>query len=140
MLMWICLFGKKYGGKILLRKANLTMKITANEYDINDILLTFRLLLLSSSVHCELNCCDLAARFLNLYWFKNTNQSWMQTSHRCCLYAFLTCNRSSFLTHDVTPHLKNGVPEGSVLASFSSTSTSLTCQPPSPESMHMLTT
>jgi len=25
-----------------------------------------------------------------LYWFKNTNRSRMQTSHRC-LYAFLTC-------------------------------------------------
>jgi len=31
--------------------------------------------------------------------------------------------------------LKNGVPR----RTFSSTSTSLTCQPPSPESMHMLT-
>jgi len=29
-------------------------------------------------------------RFLNLCWFKNTNQSWMQTSRRC-LYALLTC-------------------------------------------------
>jgi len=27
-------------------------------------------------------------RFFTLYWFKNTNQSWMQTS-RWCLYAFL---------------------------------------------------
>ena len=42
-------------------------------------------------------------RFLNLCWFKNTNQSWMQTS--CwCLYTFLTCNRASCLTHDVTRH------------------------------------
>jgi len=39
-------------------------------------------------------CC----RFLNLYWFKNTNQSWMQTSHQC-FYAFLTCNRASCLSH-----------------------------------------
>jgi len=37
------------------------MKITANENDINDILQTFRQLLLSSSVHCKLNCSDLAA-------------------------------------------------------------------------------
>jgi len=29
------------------------LKITANENDINDILQTFRLLLLSSSVHCK---------------------------------------------------------------------------------------
>ena len=36
--------------------------------------------------------------------------------------------------------LKNGVPQGSVLAPFSSTSTSLTCQLPPPESMQMLTT
>ena len=39
--------------------------------------------------------------------------------------------------------LKNGVPQVSVLAAwppFSSTSISLTYQPPSPESMHMLTT
>ena len=35
--------------------------------------------------------------------FKNTNQSWMQTSRRC-LYTFLTCNRASCLTHDVTRH------------------------------------
>jgi len=42
-------------------------------------------------------------RFLNLCWFKNTSQSWMQTSHRC-IYAFLTCNRASCLTHDVTRH------------------------------------
>ena len=42
-------------------------------------------------------------RFLNLYWFKNTKQSWMQTS-RWCLYAFLTCYRASCLTHDVTRH------------------------------------
>jgi len=35
--------------------------------------------------------------------------------------------------------LKNGLPQASVLALFSSTSTSLTCQPPSPKSMHMLT-
>jgi len=34
---------------------------------------------------------------------------------------------------------KNGVPQGSILVPFSSTPTSLTCQPPSPESMHMLT-
>ena len=40
-------------------------------------------------------------RFLNLYWSKNTNHSWMQTSRRC-LYAFLTCKRASCLTHDVT--------------------------------------
>ena len=33
--------------------------------------------------------------------------------------------------------LKNGVTQGSVLAPFSSTFASLTCQPPSPESMHM---
>ena len=42
-------------------------------------------------------------RFLNLCWFKNTNQSWMQTSRRC-LYAFLTCSRASRFTHDVTRH------------------------------------
>ena len=42
-------------------------------------------------------------RFLNLYWFKNTNQSWMQTS-RWSLHAFLTCNRASCLTHDITRH------------------------------------
>jgi len=42
-------------------------------------------------------------RFMNLYWFKNTNQSWMQTSH-WCLYAFLICNRASCLTHGVTRH------------------------------------
>ena len=34
--------------------------------------------------------------------------------------------------------LKNGVPQGSVLSPFSSTVTSMTCQTPSPESMHML--
>jgi len=37
------------------------MKITANENDTNDILQTFRSLLLSSSVHCKLNSSDLAA-------------------------------------------------------------------------------
>ena len=42
-------------------------------------------------------------RFLNLCWFKNTNQSWMQTSRRC-LYAFLACNRASCFTRDVTRH------------------------------------
>ena len=42
-------------------------------------------------------------RFLNLCWFKNTNQSWIQTSRRC-LYAFLTCNRASCFTRDVTRH------------------------------------
>ena len=42
-------------------------------------------------------------RFLNLCWFKNTNQSWMQTSRRC-LYAFLTCYRASCFTHNVTHH------------------------------------
>jgi len=35
--------------------------------------------------------------------------------------------------------VKNVVPQGFVLTHFSSTSTCLTCQPPSPESMHMLT-
>ena len=45
------------------------------------------------------DCC----RFLNLCWFKNTNQSWMQTSRRC-LYAFLTCRRPSCFTQDVTRH------------------------------------
>ena len=44
-------------------------------------------------------CC----RFLNLYWFKNTNQSWMQTSRRC-RDAFLTCNRASCFTRDVMHH------------------------------------
>jgi len=34
------------------------MKITASENDTNDILQTFRELLLSSSVHCKLNCND----------------------------------------------------------------------------------
>jgi len=33
-------------------------------------------------------------RFLNLCWFKNKNQSWMQTS-RGCLYAYLPCNKRS---------------------------------------------
>ena len=42
-------------------------------------------------------------RFLNLCWFKYTNQSWMQSSRRC-LYAFLTCNRASCFTRDVTCH------------------------------------
>jgi len=42
-------------------------------------------------------------QILESLWFKNTNQSWMQTSRRC-LYAFLTCNRASCLTHDVTRH------------------------------------
>ena len=42
-------------------------------------------------------------RFLNLCWFKNTDQSWMQTSCRC-LYAFLTCRRRSCFTHDVMRH------------------------------------
>jgi len=42
-------------------------------------------------------------RFLNLCWFKTTDQSWMQTSRRC-LYAFLTCRRPSCFTHDVTRH------------------------------------
>ena len=40
---------------------------------------------------------------LDLHWFKNTKQSWMQTSRRC-LYAFLTCNRASCLAHDIAPH------------------------------------
>jgi len=44
-----------------------------------------------------------SCRFFNLYWFKNTNQCWMQTSRRC-LYAFLTCCRASCLIHDVTRH------------------------------------
>jgi len=43
------------------------MKITANENDTKDILQTFRLLLLSSSVHCKLNCGDHAA---SSYWSK----------------------------------------------------------------------
>jgi len=42
-------------------------------------------------------------RFWNLRWFKNTKQSLMQMPHRC-FYAFLTCNRTSCLTHDVTRH------------------------------------
>ena len=42
-------------------------------------------------------------RFLNLCWFKNTDQSWMQTSRRC-LYAFLTCSRPSCFYCDVTCH------------------------------------
>ena len=36
--------------------------------------------------------------------------------------------------------LKNGVPQGSLLAPLLSTSTPMTYQPPSPESTHMLTT
>jgi len=36
--------------------------------------------------------------------------------------------------------LKNDVAQGSVPVPYCSTSTSPTCQPPSPESMHMLTT
>jgi len=42
-------------------------------------------------------------RFLNRCWFKNTNQSWMRTTHRC-LYAFSTCNTASCILHDVTRH------------------------------------
>ena len=42
-------------------------------------------------------------RFFNLCWFMNTNHSWMQTSRRC-LYAFLTWNRASSFTLDVTRH------------------------------------
>jgi len=42
-------------------------------------------------------------KFLAAPLFKNTNQSWMQTSRRW-VFAFLTCNRASCLTHDVTHH------------------------------------
>jgi len=53
----------------------------------------------------------------------------------------MVSNRSFTLTtgqRSWLRRLKNGVPQGSVLAPFCSTSTPLTCQPPSPESMHML--
>jgi len=42
-------------------------------------------------------------QILEFCWSKKTNQSWMQTSCRW-VYAFLTCNRASGLTHDTTRH------------------------------------
>jgi len=65
--------------------------------------------------------------------------------HMVCMIMEMVGNRSFTLTtgngqRSRLRRLKNVVPQGSVLAPYCSTSTSPTCQPPSPESMHMLTT
>ena len=60
--------------------------------------------------------------------FKNTNQSWMQTSRRC-LYTFLTCNRASCFTYDVTSHHHRRVSSWVMWLRKLRTTTSLPKQP-----------
>jgi len=57
------------------------MKNTPNENDVNDILPTFRELLLSSSVHCKLNCSDHAA---SSCWSLRRKVLWKMKNVKSC--------------------------------------------------------
>jgi len=59
----------------------LVMEITAIENDINDILQTFRQLLLSSSMHYKLNCSDHAA---SSYWSVRRKSLWKMKNAKGC--------------------------------------------------------